>query len=293
MQKHLEGPLHGDAIAISRLDTLLTGAEKATARSKWLFNDVIENNAEKLVDRFRQKIEDFVKASLQDDSYKDTRTPHFMLVKDMSLAADDQDRYPMGKAGQQTIRPDQIETHFSAKSASPEAVVAAILESITAARLAQQAPGLKAEAAAPAKPEGPLPDGALNAMRGMVGMSIQNFIDGTVVPEMKQEEMARLKNNLGVLSKHDPQAAASMCRSMLDIKGLDEGLKAIAAEQMPKSMESFAQKDPQAAKIMAKAFIETADGNSRITAPARAFLDKHDGGTKTPHAAPPRAKNNL
>ncbi len=42
MQKHLEGPLHGDAIAVSRLDTLLTNDEKASGRSKWLLNDVIE-----------------------------------------------------------------------------------------------------------------------------------------------------------------------------------------------------------------------------------------------------------
>ncbi len=96
-----------------------------------------KKNADKLVDRFRRKIEEFVKASMQDDGFKDTRTSHFMLVKDMSLAADDQDRYPMGKAGQQTIRPDQIETHFSAENASPEAVAATILGSITAARLAR------------------------------------------------------------------------------------------------------------------------------------------------------------
>ncbi len=109
---------------------------------------------------------------------------------------------------------------------------------------------------------------------------------------MMEEEMTRLKKNLATLDKYDPHAVASMCRSMLDIKGLDEGVKAIAAEQLPKSMESFAKKDPQAARIMAKAFIETADGNSRITSPARAFLDRHESGAKTPHTAPraPMAK---
>jgi len=298
LDKHLNGTEMGDAIPISRLDTLLTDQEKRLSPSPYK-HDVIRDVAESLVDRFKIKVQEFAETS----SVKFPGTsPHFMLIKNMELSADDQHSYPMGKAGRQDINPNQIVSHFSSKSLSAGQITDKILTMITDARLAAQ-PSFRQETkfgnnqsgtsqntlsgqetkfgnaqsgTSQSNPLGFRSDDLLNNMQMAISMSLEPFRKGTLAENRIESEKKRLKNNLFAVGKHDPEFSANICLCILNHPKLDK-LHSMAAKHLPGFMDNFAKKDPDGATTMAKVHLETSGGNKVIKNIATAFLSRRSG----------------
>jgi hypothetical protein len=104
----------------------------------------------------------------------------------------------------------------------------------------------------------------------LVSLQSQHFIDGLIAPGSIATEAASVARNLEVLVRENPEAAASMCCSLMNHPKLG-ALGSIAATTYGNSMHAIAKTNPQQAHKLAGIHMEVYGHKPTIAKAAKVF----------------------